>query len=458
MKLNGIRYPWLKASLGVGAGLALLLLVNSVSNYYYLAPRVAADATGRQLSQQASMLDRQAGRGGAPLQSIIAEFFDARRDRLAWIRVLDREGKVAAQIGEPVAPAFAPDRIRGLMRARKPVAAVHHNSTGMLVVQVLPFRFQAKPGENAFYHLEIAGYADESVYWPLRRNLLINSSAALALLGSLIVIALRFRAYVRGQRLQEQLELARQVQQGLLPSAGSIPAGLDLAAGSLAAHEVGGDFYDVLTVDGGRPALVLGDVSGKGVPAALLMGVIHGAVRSSRWAETGAGHEELGLQLNRLLYERSSQEKFATMFWCDYDLMTGRLRYVNAGHCPPLLIHGSTVSRLGDGGPVLGLLPYARYQRGLATLESDDLLVLYSDGVVEASNATGEEFGEHRLLETIMANRDRDAEKIRRSVVEAVRSFTGTSELEDDLTLVVFRTPARAAKVEPLQELVSSAA
>ena len=171
------------------------------------------------------------------------------------------------------------------------------------------------------------------------------------------------------------------------------------------------------------------------------MGVIHGAVRSSLWAASPVQHEWESEQLNRLLCEGASGERYASMFWCYHDPHTHSLRYVNAGHCPPLLARkrdgGAEISRLDAGGPVLGILPQAKYEQTTVEVSSGDVLVMYSDGLAEAANALGEEYGESRLRELLASLIEQSPDEIRRSVLASLAAFSGGSELQDDLTLVV---------------------
>jgi sigma-B regulation protein RsbU (phosphoserine phosphatase) len=160
----------------------------------------------------------------------------------------------------------------------------------------------------------------------------------LALLVTVVIAGLGFRSYAHGQHLEEQLEIARQVQSELLPSLTEKYVGVELATEYTPAEQVGGDFYDVFQAKNVGTTLVMGDVSGKGVPAALLMGVIHGAVRSSLWSESPLLHELESQGLNSLLCEGASKERFASMFWCYHDPTARSLSYVNAGHCPPILV------------------------------------------------------------------------------------------------------------------------
>jgi sigma-B regulation protein RsbU (phosphoserine phosphatase) len=204
---------------------------------------------------------------------------------------------------------------------------------------------------------------------------------------------------------------------------------------------VSGDFYDVFRAADGRIALVMGDVSGKGVPAALVMGVIHGAVRSSRWPDSAAAHERESGRLNLLLCENVSGARYASMFWCYYEPLARRLCYVNAGHCPPLLVgrrsQGTEIAGLDAGGPVLGLLPEARYEQAGCEVCPGDVLVLYSDGLIEANSPSGEEYGEGRLRQLLATAATGSPADIRDSILASASAFVGSTPLRDDLTLVV---------------------
>jgi sigma-B regulation protein RsbU (phosphoserine phosphatase) len=193
----------------------------------------------------------------------------------------------------------------------------------------------------------------------------------------------------------------------------------------------------------GKIALVCGDVSGKGIPAALLMGVLHGAVRSVDWYDSPPAHEAATRRLNRMLCDRASDARFACLFWGYYDARSERLHYINAGHCAPLLVRpcreSTEVRTLSDGGPVLGLLRGARFEQSCVDIGPGDLLILYSDGVVEATNANGEEFGEERLRSLVAGVAERTPDEIRTAVAEAVLGFTQSTEVADDLTLLAVR-------------------
>jgi phosphoserine phosphatase RsbU/P len=244
--------------------------------------------------------------------------------------------------------------------------------------------------------------------------------------------------------LEQQTELARQVQTDLLPTAGVVFRELDFAAECTPAWQVGGDFYDAFSDDDGRIALVLGDVSGKGLPASVVVGLLLGAVRASNWMGGSAEHEASSRRLSELLRTRTSLERFASLFWCYYDPEGQALRYVNAGHLPPMLARRNEtgeldIQRLTEGGPVLGLLQGADYCQGRVVVYPGDLFVLYSDGVVEAENAFGEQFGEDRLLAVVRENSDSSSTEIRDEILRRVHAFLDKERVQDDLTLIVAR-------------------
>ncbi len=244
--------------------------------------------------------------------------------------------------------------------------------------------------------------------------------------------------------MEQQTELARQVQMDLLPPADLSFSSVDVAARCIPAWQVGGDFYDVFSTGDGHMAIVVGDVSGKGLPAAVVVGLLLGAVRASSWMGGGREHEVSSGRLSELLRTRTSLERFASMFWCYYEPESRILRYVNAGHLPPLVVKRSAAGklefeRLQEGGPVLGVLPQADYQQGKSTLCAGDLLVMYSDGVVEATNSSYEQFGEERLLTVIQEHAARPSAEIRDAILLDVHSFLDGVPAQDDLTLVVTR-------------------
>ena len=316
------------------------------------------------------------------------------------------------------------------------------------VAAVLPRQVPAggDPAGTGRLLLEVALYRDSlsAPFARLIRTSAISASAALALLVSVSLIAVRFGRYVRGKQLEAQADLARQVQRDLLPGPEAWPASLDIAADCLPASQVGGDFYDVVRLPGGRVAFALGDVSGHGISAALLMGLIHGAMNSPPWGVSEDDPHDAASRLNDLLLTKSSGERFASLFWCSYDPASRTLRYINAGHLPPLWLRAqpggaAPVDRLAEGGPLLGLLSTAAYRTVSVEARAGDLLVLFSDGIVEAMNSRGEPFGEERLIATARAHQERPARAICDEILAAVRTFLGNAPAQDDQTLLVVR-------------------
>jgi hypothetical protein len=217
---------------------------------------------------------------------------------------------------------------------------------------------------------------------------------------------------------------------------------------------VGGDYYDLWTPDEGRTIVVVADVAGKGLPAALLMPALRIAVRSS-----AARHREpaqIVEEVNEALCQTTEPSSFATLFFASLDTEDSALTYVNAGHRPGLLVDGGGEVRwLSGGGTPVGLIPKASYESHTLPLAMDDLLVLYTDGVWEAENEAGEEFGRERLARAVLAARDRPA----REIVQAVRSewarFRGGADPADDTTVIALRRALRWGRLLELPARVN---
>ncbi len=467
-KYQRFGYGWFQLWIGLGITLSILLLVTSISTYMLVSRRAIVEQLRNDLASQVGFLDQQVKRGEirnlTQLAAVLQHLQDGSNRRIAWIQIQNGEGSVVSQAGSFTTVAFTNQEIRSGFAHRQPVFKTVKTENGVLLVEEFPFHLpltttqamfslvhQPDRMPRSFGRIAIGAFLEKnSAPWPLRRNLIINSSAALVLLLSVIVLAARLRSYVVGRQLEQEVEIARNVQKDLLPSPGYKPESFELAADCIPAARVSGDFFDTFSGRDNQPTFVLGDVSGKGVPAALLMGVIHGAVRSSSWTESAAHHIKATQQLNQLLHERAASERFATMFWSYFDSASQHLKYINAGHCPPLLWkanYQNTILHLNAGGPVLGLLPQAEFQQGSVRLNPGDILVLYSDGVVEAANQNEEEFGEQRLQEILTENSARNAEEIRNQILASVEAFTGKVVPEDDRTLcvIVYSGPAKAS-------------
>lgn len=241
--------------------------------------------------------------------------------------------------------------------------------------------------------------------------------------------------------LAKDLEQAAIIQRELLPSSPPVIPGLDVDGYNAACRTVGGDYYDFLTYDDGRLGIALGDVSGKAMPAALLMTSLQARLRVL--AEQVQDIAQLMTRLNRHTAAHCPSNRFVSMFYAVIDPATGHLSYSNAGHNPPLIAReDGRVDELKGGGIIMGLFASARYEAFEAQLNPGDVLVMYSDGVTEAMNAAGDTFDEDRLLETLRVNRHRSAAEIVQAVTRSVAGFVGSAPAADDLTLVVVCRPA----------------
>jgi serine phosphatase RsbU (regulator of sigma subunit) len=245
-----------------------------------------------------------------------------------------------------------------------------------------------------------------------------------------------YREALEKARLEQDLEIAGQIQRALLPKQGVRGAFYDVAGASLPCRAIGGDLFDYSELPSGALGVALGDVAGKGPPAALLMAVMQGLLSANTL--TDAMPAVVVQHINKSLVRRAVESRFVTMF---YAVLTpdGSLTYCNAGQNPPFLITRSAVHRLHTGGMILGLFDQATFQDDSIQLEPGDLLVAFSDGVSEALSADGEEFGDDRLLNVIESNRSRSPQEALDSVFRAVREFSEGAPQSDDSTAVVLR-------------------
>ncbi|HTS47543.1 MAG TPA: SpoIIE family protein phosphatase [Bryobacteraceae bacterium] len=235
----------------------------------------------------------------------------------------------------------------------------------------------------------------------------------------------------------KELEQAAEIQRKLLPiNAPSVP-GVDLAGYNAPCHTVGGDYFDFISYPDGRVAMLVGDVAGKGMPAALLMSSLQARVQVL--FDDPGDLAALVTRLNRIIHSNCPANRFISFFIGVLDPKTGQLNYVNAGHNPPLLARqNGTVEKLDCTGLILGIMPAARYEQQSVTLQPGDAVVLFSDGVTEASRAdVDEEFGEDRLAQALFKLRDLPANSIIDAINQQVQEFTSGSPPADDITLVI---------------------
>ena len=453
--------------LGAGALLALILCVQCVRTYLYTDAVLVPQQAQHVAERQAAALGAAARSAGVTdpraLGAVMEHALESGLDRIMWMRAIDSEGKLFVQVGNPERPVEIPTDWRERMETHELGGSMVDTSQGKALVTVLPLRMPRLPrpleAENRkvsrrppVYLIELAipMKTVNGAFDGLRRNLIVGLIAAIALLIAVAAIGLRTPQYLRGKYLESELVLAKRVQRDLQPKPYSISPDVLFAASAVAADHVGGDFYDIFEAGPGKTAIVLGDVSGKGVPAALLVSVLQGAIRSS----TSSRHESACGRINRMLCELTARARFATLFWGVYDAETSTLRYVNAGHAAPMLIRHNDkgIVRLDQGGPVLGLLPETRYFAGSVKIDGPDTLVLYSDGVNEAANQKEQEFGEERLQETISHAEEATPGELCDQIMSRVAAFATGGPTPDDRTLMVVRFQ-RFGGARPLREL-----
>lgn len=243
------------------------------------------------------------------------------------------------------------------------------------------------------------------------------------------------------ERLQSEIEIAREVQNQLFPREVPELRTLRVKAVCQPARLVSGDYYDYEAVGDGKIALAIADVAGKGISAALLMAALQSSLRTQLEARpyTGLSTSLLVSNLNRQLFATTSSEKYATFCLGIYDEPSSQFTYTNAGHLPPLLVRNGEVTRLDVNGTVVGAFAFAQYSESHLALQGGDLLVFYTDGVTEPENAYGEMFGEGRLVELLSQNAHLGDAQIIQIVMDSVRQWTGSDELQDDMTLLLAR-------------------
>jgi len=249
------------------------------------------------------------------------------------------------------------------------------------------------------------------------------------------------RLYEQEEQLrqyEQELEMARSIQDNILPKSGPKVSGFEIAGRSYAAKEVGGDYFDFLELGEGKIGLALGDVSGKGVPAALLMSNLQATLRNQAISSTTVSQSVINA--NHFLFLNTDSNKFATLFFGVLDSTNGKFIFVNAGHNFPYLVRANDdYLTLEKGGIVLGMLPDFPCEEGEVELKKGDLLLIFSDGVTEAENLLEDQYGETRLLEYIKKIRPLSAEQMIDSLYQEVTGFAGQKTQDDDITIVIIK-------------------
>jgi serine phosphatase RsbU (regulator of sigma subunit) len=264
----------------------------------------------------------------------------------------------------------------------------------------------------------------------------------LGVLANQMIIAINnarlYQESLEKQRLEEELALARQIQVGLLPKV--CPKGelFEFSAFTQPARQVGGDYYDFLISEEGRVGVAIADATGKGIPAAMLISLVHASLRAE--VKNRLCPSRVMANINQLIFSSTSSERFATMFYGELDPASRKLIYCNAGHNYPVVIHqDGRAEFLDTGGLLLGAFQEALYERGEVLLQRNDTVFFYSDGLTENFNDKDEEFGDKRLLDLLLRNRFLDPEGLKEKVIEEATNFTGGVPPYDDFTIVVLK-------------------
>ena len=250
-----------------------------------------------------------------------------------------------------------------------------------------------------------------------------------------------FNEYLAKQKIESELEVAREIQVALLPKDIPVVKGYSVAGCNIPALHVGGDYYDIIKLSEDKFAFVIADVSGKGTPASLLMASIQSAVHSFlKFFDDNFKLEIATQKINELIFANTSSEKFITFFWGILDLSTSEFTYVNAGHNPPFLIKKDKVENLDKGGLMLGVIESGYdYSSGKVKIDSKDILVLYTDGVSEARNTAKDEYSEERIIEVVRKCDNDNALETQNCLLNDITEFTKGENQYDDITMIILK-------------------
>ena len=265
----------------------------------------------------------------------------------------------------------------------------------------------------------------------------------LTTLGNQATISLEnarlFEETLEKQRMEEELNLARTIQQGLLPSELPEMKNYDIAAINVPSRQVGGDYFDVITISKELYGIAIADVSGKGAGAALLMANLQASLHALAGSDMPVG--KMVSRINNSIYQNTALDKFITFFYAQLDINNNTFTYCNAGHNPPYIIGSNRkVLELMTGGIILGMMADIEFETETLRLKAGDRIVMFTDGITEAMNEKEEEFGEKRLLGFVKDSPDKSAQDIIEGILSEVDSFSGTLPQADDITMVVLKT------------------
>ena len=280
---------------------------------------------------------------------------------------------------------------------------------------------------------------------PIRADDQLNSMAAS--FNEMTENVQRLIAEVKDKERQDlELQIAREVQLGLFPKRQLQPGSLEVAGFCRPARSVSGDYYDFVHRDDRKIALVIGDVSGKGISAALLMASVQSSLQAQIMMAGNSSPARLSPaaivgQLNEQLHRTTTSERFATFFCSVYDDDTEELRYTNAGHVPPIVVRQGSIVQLEPNGTIVGAFPDVRYEESRIKLDPGDLIVATTDGVTECENAAGDQYGTNRLIELLASNSMKSLEELTAIIIDSVSEWADDLAGQDDTTLLLARRP-----------------
>ncbi|MGM0505569.1 MAG: GAF domain-containing SpoIIE family protein phosphatase [Bacteroidota bacterium] len=288
----------------------------------------------------------------------------------------------------------------------------------------------------------VIGVSDKATGQPLSKT----SLHFLQSLGNLAVLSIQKSVFleerIETERLEKELLIAKEVQNGLFPDHLPKVPGLNISARNVPSQHVGGDYFDVVPSPDGNHILAIGDVSGKGFPAALLMANLQSMLHVL--LPVPISLSEATGRINNLIFHNTPSDRFVTFFWAKYFHNERRLRYINAGHNPPLLLkkQSNEVAELREGGMILGVVPTVTpYEETDVQLEEGDLLVCFTDGITEAFNEKDEEYGKQRLIDLLYRVRDKSPQNIMDAIIQDVNRFSNHVQADDFTLIVVKGTP-----------------
>ncbi|HSE39960.1 MAG TPA: PP2C family protein-serine/threonine phosphatase [Acidobacteriota bacterium] len=261
---------------------------------------------------------------------------------------------------------------------------------------------------------------------------LLSLDACLAIENSRL-----FKEALEKERIEKELEVAASIQKMILPKTIPNIDGFEIAGLNVPSKQVGGDYYDVISLNNGKLALVIADASGKGVPAALLISTLHACLRA--YLESSLKLEELMQRVNSVILKSSTENKFITFFMAVLDPQSKTIEVVNAGHYPPVIIRNCNLIKLLNTGVVLGCMEGASFKRKEIPLQSNDAVVMFTDGITEACNTKNQPYGDERLEKLLLENCDKPPHQLKQMIYNDVKAFEGSAEQSDDITLLILK-------------------